>query len=202
MALFVSVSDPPALDVLVVCTGNFTRSPYITWELRRRVNDRLTVGSAGTAAVRSSFGADPRMLECLRQGGVAARALRHHRPRQVTQTLVNRAALVVTATREIRGVIDSIAPGTTDRVYTLLELAELLRTSPACAGSGVSELVRAVAALRTRALLADETTDLHDPLGKAPEAYQAMMTRAAAALDVVVPALLTAVSPDRASEPC
>jgi protein-tyrosine-phosphatase len=199
---FGSTPTSPSLDVLVVCTGNFTRSPYIVWELRRQLHDRLAIGSAGTAAVKSRSGADPRVLECLQEDGIDARALLRHRPRQVSKALVDKAELVVTASRENRGYVDSVAPGTTTRVYTLLELARLVQTTTPPRDGGIAELVRHLATHRTRDLLGDPSTDLDDPIGQAPEAYRSMIETVSTALDLIVPVLLATNDPDRAAELC
>lgn len=179
-----------SVDVLVVCRANHTRSPYIAAELRRRTSGLLTVESAGTAALKPGRGADPRLIASLGDGGLEPDALAGHRPRQLTERMVASATLVITASREVRGVIDSMAPGTTDHVYTLLELAKLLSEDPPTTYADITAVVTRAAALRSRELLADAETDLDDPRGEAREAYRTMIRTVDAALDVIVPRLL------------
>jgi protein-tyrosine phosphatase len=180
--------------VLVVCTANYTRSPYIAADLQRRVGGRLTVESAGTRALRPNSGADRRLLPHVGHGGVDPADLDHHRPRQLTRQMILTADLVITATREIRGIVDSMAPGTTDRVYTLLELAKLLEDIPPTSEVIAASFLDLVSSRRTRDILADPSTDLTDPRGEAPEAYWHMVDTVNAALNVIEPALVSAPS--------
>jgi protein-tyrosine-phosphatase len=104
--------------------------------------------------------------------------------------MVQAADLVIAATREVRGFIDTIAPGTTHRVYTLLELAQLLKEAPQSRGLGTLGVVELAMSRRTGGTLAQDANDLADPRGEAAEAYRIMVKTVSAALDVIAPALL------------
>lgn len=177
-------------DVLVVCTGNHTRSPYVAWDLQRRTRDHLVVSSAGTAAVSARSGADRALIDLIRDEGLDPSPILEHQPRQLRSEMVRSAGLVLTATREHRGLVDTLAPGTSGRVYTLLELAKLIEISPPPAGLTTSDLADHFAPVRTPRMFAEPETDLSDPSGKALEAYRTMIAAVAQALDLIVPVLL------------
>lgn len=180
------------IDVLVVCRANYTRSPFIAADLQRRVGERLAVGSAGTRALKPSQGVDRRVLPHVGDVGLDPAVMAEHEPRQLTEQMITSATLVIAATREVRGFIDSIAPGTTDRVYTLLELADLLREAPNAPGLGAAAVTELAASRRTNESLAEDGNDLADPRGEAPEAYRTMIQTVSAALDIIAPALVSA----------
>jgi protein-tyrosine-phosphatase len=189
------------VDVLVVCRANYTRSPYIAADLRRRLAGRASVGSAGTSAVKAKNGVDRLVLPHVSARGLDPADLADHEPQQLTAQMITDATLVIAATREVRGVIDSMAPGTTDRVFTLLELAALLRDAPDATGLGVAGVADLAATRRTREILADESTDLADPRGEAPAAYRHMIDTVSLALDVIGPAIASAPSSDAEAGP-
>jgi protein-tyrosine-phosphatase len=114
--------------------------------------------------------------------------------------MVRSATLVIAATREVRGFIDSVAPGTTARVYTLLELANLLDGLPPSV-LGIDGLVDLAASRRTISTLVEESNDLPDPRGEAPEAYRHMIRTVGASLDIIAPALVPVAAPNEAADP-
>ncbi len=113
--------------VLVVCTGNVCRSPYLERRLRQELaGTGIRVESAGThamvgrdmdpgtRALLAALGADT--------GGFAARDL--------TPELMAGADLVVTAAREHRAGATRLHPAALRRTITLRDLADLLRGVP------------------------------------------------------------------------
>jgi protein-tyrosine-phosphatase len=106
---------------------------------------------------------------------------------QLTDKLVRRSRLIITAARMHRAFVVSLDKKAAHRTYTLKELAHLLDPSPG--GLGVDGVL-AQAALRAATVSAagiDE--DLADPYGQLWPAYQRMAGDVAAAMDVLVPAL-------------
>jgi protein-tyrosine phosphatase len=114
--------------VLVVCTGNVCRSPFIQLLLqgeldarRRNGGPRTVVTSAGVgalagqgmdaraAAQATAYGLDP-------SGFVA---------RQLTAPMVAEADLVLTATRKHRGDVATLHPRALRYTFTLLDFADL-----------------------------------------------------------------------------
>ena len=118
----------PGGRVLVVCTGNVCRSPFLQLLLQRELDVRrpdggtgLVVSSAGTgalagqgmdaraAAQATSYGLDP-------SGFIA---------RQLTASMVADADLVLTATRKHRGDVATLHPRALRYTFTLLDFADL-----------------------------------------------------------------------------
>ena len=170
--------------MLVVCSGNTCRSPFVERVLRMRLGVAgadVEVASAGTGAVDGAamssstrellvaHGADPR--------GFAARRL--------TRRLVDDSDLVVALTREHRDVVRGLSPSA--GAVVLGALPRLLPDAAGSAGGPSSARLAAVVA----AVLAgtgpdDPADDVPDPFGRGPEAY------ADAAALMLAPTLLLA----------
>ncbi|MEW1958944.1 hypothetical protein [Kineococcus sp. NPDC059986] len=119
-------------EVLLVCTANVSRSPMAASLLRHHLTDRfgergatIRVASAGTTALVGEP-VDPDVATVLRTigrpdltGGESGR--------QVDAQLVGAADLVLTMTREQRGVVIALVPPAQRRVFTVLELARIAR---------------------------------------------------------------------------
>src|SRR5689334_253658 len=88
--------------VLVVCTGNICRSPYMEYSLRAQFERAgltdVSVASAGTRAVPSS-GMAPLMAALLEDEGFDASGFS---TRQLTRSLIADADIVLTAERAHR----------------------------------------------------------------------------------------------------
>jgi len=117
-----------AARILIVCTGNICRSPFIERLLQHEVDERrsrsdrgIIVSSAGTNAFAGSA-MDLR---------VAAQLLAHggddsgFRARDLTPALIAESDLVLTATRGHRGKVALMSPKALRRVFTFRDFADL-----------------------------------------------------------------------------
>lgn len=115
-------SEP--FTVLMVCTGNVARSPLAEALFLRKAADAqlpIRVMSAGTGALVGRSATDQAGALAQRYGGVAS----SHRARQVTRTLAEHADLVLTADREHRAEVVSLAPRVARRTFTMRQFARL-----------------------------------------------------------------------------
>ncbi|MGW5242036.1 arsenate reductase/protein-tyrosine-phosphatase family protein [Monashia sp. NPDC004114] len=163
--------------IMVVCTGNVCRSPYIERRLAQLLADTdVLIESAGTRAL---VGQDMQegSHEALESVGADASGFIS---RQLTHAMLDDADLVITATQRHRRDVVSLNPRTLRRTFSLGELADLLRTAElAPDGDEPWATTVAEAARQQRgqspALPAGES-DITDPYGRGAEAY-ALMTR-------------------------
>lgn len=206
------MDDDGAGRILVVCTGNIARSPYVERVLAdglsRSGPGAYDVGSAGVRAVVGS-GMAPESARLLDEKGLTAAGFT---ARQLTRELVESADLVITATREHRGQVVALAPRALGRTFALLDLARLAqaemdsravvtlpaddrpdRPGPLVASS--RSLLRSVVArwaahrVAVPPLPADQA-DLVDPIRGPREAFDAMAQRADEALEPILRGLL------------
>lgn len=174
---------PERLDVLVVCTGNVCRSPYIAAQLAAALPS-LAVGAAGTHALVGTH-PDELLTAVAKDHGVTADL---PPGRQVRRRLIRHARLIVTAAGEHRAHVIALDRDAMRRTFTLLELARVLEGHGA--GLGVEGVVdRAWAAAQSSDR--DHDDDLVDPYGLAPEDYARMADAVDAALSILIPALRT-----------
>lgn len=190
--------------ILMVCTGNICRSPFMERLFLARLRAKLTssevarfeVSSCGTWALVGSP-MSPEAAETLREAGgdpdgFAGRAM--------AADLLE-ADLILTATREHRGRVVTEVPGTAKRTLTAREFARLL--APVTAGeidarvsSGdLVERMRVIvdAALANRGLVplaAATADDIADPYGRDRKAYARAAAEIEAALSVPLNLLL------------
>ena len=184
--------------VLVVCTGNVCRSPYI----ERRLRDELTgtgiqVNSAGTGAlVGQDMEAGTR--QCLQTAGAdvtsfTARPLMSH--------LVSRADLVLTAAREHRALAVRLHPAALRTTFTLRDLADLLdgvtaeelSVTPAESSWG-RQVALAAASRRGLVPARQKGIDITDPIGGPQSLFDQMAVEVDDALRPIVAALRMAPS--------
>lgn len=166
--------------VLIVCTANAIRSPFIEHLLRSRFADAGVVGpvlaSAGTAA-RSGRPAEPDAVELGREHGLD---LARHRTRPLDELLLRESSTVLCAAAVHRRTVLDMRPDALDTTFTVREFARLLREErDAVARDDWESLVRRLARGRTRARrtpVGDD--DLVDPIGQ-PEAVWRQFERAA-----------------------
>ena len=118
MAWLSLLSARSRTDILVVCTGNVCRSPYIAALLGAGLPE-MTITSAGIrAAVGERPGSD--ILRALALRNINADFV----PSQnVTTRMVRNARLIVTATRMHRVKVVALDPSACARAFTLKELA-------------------------------------------------------------------------------
>jgi len=171
---------PPAPEppprILAVCTGNISRSPAVERLLRARLDDSIQIDSAGVGAV---VGApiDPPVADFLQAfdadvSGFAAR--------QIDDSMVAAADLVLTLTRAHRAQVLEWVPAAVRRTFTLLEFTRVLESLdlsglPADTDAGarlraILPVVIAGRALAPRPALA-AGDDVPDPYGRDAAAY-------------------------------
>jgi protein-tyrosine phosphatase len=192
------VSKPGS--VLVVCTGNVCRSPYIERRLRHELRGTgIEVSSAGTSAL-AGFDMDAGTRALLRQNGIDADGFV---ARQLTAGLLAGADLVVAAAREHRAMAARLHPAAMARTVTLRDLADLLSDLSAeelASGAGEATWVRqvALAASRRRGSVPARQVgvDIVDPIGGPPSLFKQMASQADDALAPVVRALRDAAQAD------
>lgn len=173
-------------DVLVVCTGNVCRSPYVAARLTVELPG-LTVGSGGTGAL---VGEPPTeetegllLQHGIRVDGAVARS--------VDRAQLRGARLIVTAARRHRVEIGRLLPAAADRAYTLRELARILRSRGRPEGLGVDGVLATARDSVEHGEDVDHDDDLVDPYGRSEDTYFRMASEADEALAVLVPALRT-----------
>ncbi|MBO1767492.1 low molecular weight phosphatase family protein [Allobranchiibius sp. GilTou38] len=173
--------------VLVVCTGNVCRSPYIERLLRASIGDLgVQVSSAGTMALVGEPMSEE-SAELLTQGGVDAEGFV---ARQLTPAMVEQADLVLTATREHRSEVVRTAPRGLRYVFALADFSDLVGAADVPSGvSGVAGLV-ALASSRRGEVEARDVDDsgIDDPFRQGHEAYARMASQVEQVLPPIVAA--------------
>lgn len=171
-------------DVLVVCTGNVCRSPYVAARLQQEL-PALDVSSAGTGALVGRPPSGPTQALLLDRGlDVAAQV-----GRSIDKGMVRGARLVLTAERRHRVEVVRLVPDADDRTYTLVELARILLLEGSPSGLGVDGVVDLARKVVGRGEEVDYDDDLADPYGRSDEHYRRMAAHVEEALSILVPAL-------------
>jgi protein-tyrosine phosphatase len=176
--------------ILVVCTGNVCRSPYIERRLAQLLADTdVRIESAGTRAL---VGEDMQegSHDALESVGADTTGFVS---RQLTHAMLDEADLVITATQRHRRDVVSLNPRALRRTFSLGELADLLRPAELVPdGDGPWAVTVAEAARHQRgqspARPAAES-DITDPYGQGHEAYALMTHEVETHLLVVATAL-------------
>ncbi len=176
--------------VVFVCTGNVCRSPVaeLVFEDRWGPQSPWRPQSAGMAA---EVGApiDPQMASLLATDGIDAGRFA---ARQLDDSLVVPAALILTMTREQRSVVATRFPAAARRTFTLVEFARLAVHCPNLNGSDATQRLGdlrdwAMVHRGPLAVLAPERhPDIDDPLGQSPAAYRTAYERICDALDAIL----------------
>ena len=187
--------------ILIVCTGNICRSPFIERLLQHELDQRgsgsdggVIVRSAGTGALVGSamdpqsaaqlvaYGGDP--------SGFTARAL--------TPALLAESDLVLTATRVHRGKVALMFPKALRRVFAFRDFADLVsgtdwpgdpvaRTDPRAWVRKVTE--KAAASRGLRPPLAPDAADIVDPYRLEDAVFATMAQQIGESMPAVVRAL-------------
>ncbi len=179
--------------VLVVCTGNVCRSPYIEGRLRAAIGGGgVEVSSAGTRALVNRP-MDPGSRAQLAAVGGSGEGFR---ARQLTSELVEEADLILAAAREHRSAAARTHPSALRKAVTLRDLADLLegitsadiraRGEP---GSWVTQVLSAALARRAIVPARQEQIDIFDPIGQPQSGFRRMAAEVDDALRVVNPVL-------------
>lgn len=183
--------------ILVICTGNVCRSPYIERRLRQMLDGAdVRIESAGTGALVGSD-IEPGSVAALDAVGADASGFVSL---QLTPALLDRADLVITATQRHRADAVALHPRSLRRTFTLGELGDLLRGVDLRAAAAETDAshdgpwatVVAEVARGRRGLdpgRPAEEADIPDPYRRGPEAYAAMTSAIEAELPVVAAAL-------------
>ena len=118
--------------VLIVCTGNICRSPFIERLLRHELQELqerrsaegggILVSSAGTGALIGSAMDARAAAQLVAQGGDPS----GFTARDLTADLIAGSDLVLTATREHRGQVAVMCPQALRRVFTFRDFADLV----------------------------------------------------------------------------
>lgn len=183
-------------NILVVCTGNVCRSPYLEHLLRHRLDQVWGKGvfDVSSAGVRGLAGEPmtPQSAALLAVDGIDGSSFT---ARRLSATHLTSADLVICATRTHRSAVVQLAPTVLRRAVLLPELALAAgHTPPWTPGGGdqsigpqgeneMSEWVRSVAraVVNHRPAIVGELDgadlDIDDPYGRPQPAYDQMAER-------------------------
>ncbi len=195
--------DGERAELLVVCTGNVCRSPYLQRRLEHELGAVATlppggIASAGTrAVVGSDMAPESRELLHARQGPQEPFAAR-----QLGRPMIERAHLVITMTRAQRTEVARVDPRSMAKTHVLLDLVRLIPrvAGPERDGSGhpipwarwiesvASELAKARSTVPP---LPEERSAVVDPIGRGRAAFEAMARQ----LEAVIPPLVELLTP-------
>ncbi|MGZ4630503.1 MAG: arsenate reductase/protein-tyrosine-phosphatase family protein [Oryzihumus sp.] len=188
------MTEPEPARVLIVCTGNVCRSPFIERVLAAMLpaGSGVVVESAGTGALVGSP-MEPRAAAWTsRYAGEPAGFV----ARQLVPGLVASADLVLTATRRHRGEVATLHPRALSYAFTLRDFADLVADLPAPDTRGgdprsrVRALVQAAAARRgLNPPLEAAETDIVDPFRGDDAMFVTMAQQVMGSLPVVARAL-------------
>ena len=184
--------------VLVVCTGNICRSPFIERVLQAQLDHQLAgsgrgvvVRSAGTGALVGSEMDAQAAAQLVAHGGDPA----GFRARDLTPALIAESDLVLTATRAHRGKVALMSPKALRRVFTFRDFADLVdgievRSTPGDQRGWVRQVTERAAASRgLKPPLAPDLADIVDPFHRRDDVFATMARQIAESLPPVVRAL-------------
>jgi len=183
--------------ILIVCTGNICRSPFIERLLQRELDSRwsgpnrgITVRSAGTSALVGSAMDAQAAATLVAHGGD---------PSGFTPALIAESDLVLTATREHRGKVALMSPKVLRRVFTFRDFAHLLaeisglgastaQTTPQGWVRQVTE--RAAASRGVRPPLGPGSADIVDPYRCEDQVFATMAGQIVESMPAIVHTLV------------
>lgn len=175
-------------QILVVCTGNICRSPFVERMLRASLPGSFEVTSAGTAALVGEP-MDPEAAERLRRHGGDSEGFV---ARQLTALMVAGADLVLTATRAHRAAVASLQPSSLPYLFTLGDFSDLaagaeITLTPLPEASRVAQVTRVVADRRGLVPPRDASdVDIVDPYRRHGQVFDAMAQGVLASLPPVL----------------
>lgn len=187
-------------SVLVVCTGNVCRSPYIEFRLRQALADTsVQIGSAGTHALVGRH-VDPGSAALLEAEDIDCSDFV---ARQLIPDMVSAADLVLTSTREHRAEVARTEPSGLKKAMTLADFSDLVRDldfsdlKPSFMDPpGMSPVALLVSgASRRRGHIIprpDEVADITDPFGRDSTAFRKMSRQIEEILPPVIRSLHSA----------
>ncbi|CAN7343493.1 low molecular weight phosphatase family protein [Knoellia sp. LjRoot47] len=179
--------------ILVVCTGNICRSPYIERVLAHELSGTgIAVSSAGTGALVGSP-VDPESARRLVAVGANAEGFA---ARQITREIVAASDLVIGATREHLSEVVPLHPRALRYSFALHDLGDLLAAvtpEEIAAAPGHNRVAKvAAAAISKRGIVhprLPEQSGIVDPFRRDPEVFDQMVTEISSSLPAVVAAL-------------
>ena len=192
------MSSTPA-RILTVCTGNICRSPFLERALQAELDrswgpGAVEVSSGGTGALPGHAMEDQARAHLESQGYAANGFL----ARDLTQSMVAEADIVLTATRAHRGKVAMLHPKALRYVFAFREFADLvsgLEDSVVQIPSDPARehIVRVVALAAgqrgMRAPLSDAEADIVDPYRRPPQVFEDMTGQIMGSLPAVARAL-------------
>lgn len=186
-------------SILFVCTGNVCRSAYGEHGLRHRLSKadplaHVDVTSAGTGT-HEDLRVPERLVQIAGTRGVWE--LGRHRPTALSTPTIDQADLILTATEEHLREVLRRAPRAMNRVFTILELAALVRAMEMTAdsaepfepGAGTAALARHASRHRPLARASGADLNLEDPFRGPDAGYTRMADLMDPALDDIASAL-------------
>lgn len=188
------MSESTAPRLLIVCTANAIRSPFVEHLLRARLVEmggaEVQIRSAGAAA-RPGMPAEPNVVEVGRAHGIH---LDDHRTRLLDESMLSPGTTVLCAEAAHRRTVLDMRPGLLDTTFTVREFARLLGDEGPPAGAGWESLIRAAAQLRTRVRRGSaREDDLVDPIGQPPTVWAEFERQAVGAVETIAHAVAAAV---------
>jgi protein-tyrosine phosphatase len=187
--------------VLIVCTGNVCRSPFIERLLQQQLDERrpglgqrILVHSAGTGALTGSPMDQRAAAQLLAFGGDPAGFL----ARDLTPALIAESDLVLTATRAHRGKVALMHPKALRQVFTFCDFADLVqgidglsaRVTQTDPGAWVRQVTEEAASRRgLNPPLALAEADIVDPFQREDEVFVNMAQQIVGSMPAVVRAL-------------
>ncbi|KGN32986.1 protein tyrosine phosphatase [Knoellia sinensis KCTC 19936] len=183
----------PSGRVLVVCTGNVCRSPYIERVLAHQLNGSgVTVTSAGTGAL-VGYPIDP---ESARRVAAAGASPDGFAARQISREDIAAADLVIAASREHVDEVVALNPRALRSAFSLPDLADLLAAATyddVVSAPGANRVAKVAAtAVRMRGRVHPRplsASGIVDPFRQKPEVIDRMVHEIEATLPIVVSAL-------------
>lgn len=188
--------------ILMVCTGNICRSPFLERALQHELDaswgqGEVQVVSGGTGALAGQPMEDQARARLVAHGYSADGFVAQH----LTADLVAGADLVLTATRAHRGVVANLHPRALRYVFAFREFADLLSGVADEAlfvpGEGAHDHITRVVALAAgqrgmRPPLSDDDANIVDPYRRAPAVFDQMSQQILDALPGVLRGLRNA----------
>jgi protein-tyrosine phosphatase len=188
--------------ILIVCTGNICRSPFIERLLQHELDERrsgpdqaMIVRSAGTGALVGSPMDPQAAAQLVAHGGDPSGFI----ARDLTPALIAESDLVLTATREHRGKVAQMSPKAMRRVFTFSDFADLVaridgRTDLAGASDAQTDprawvrhvTERAAASRGLKPPLTPDLADIVDPYRRGDEVFATMAQQVVEPMPVVV----------------
>lgn len=183
-------------SVLVVCTGNICRSPYIERALAQALADTsIEVTSAGTGALVGQP-MDPQSVSRALAAGLAAPGIEGFVARQLTADMVRGADLIIAASRDHAGAAIQLSPRAMRYAFALPDLADLLdgaslnEINSARGATSVARVAAAAVARRGQAHPRQgESATIVDPYQQSEQVFDRMVEQINVHLPIVISAL-------------